>query len=693
MTSRMARWLAWSIVILYIILAAAGLILQRLAGVAYTQTGIPVLAILVGLVGVWIVLGAVIITHHPQHPVGWLLCAGFLFASIDMFSAGYAVYDTYISATSLPGAELALVWLKLIYLGPHGLIAFTLIILLFPDGRFTSPGWRWVAWTALGSLLLFLPLQAIEPGSVDPSILPGRNNPLEVSPALWSSLKPFMWTAFAIMVLCYCGAFASLLVRLRYSRGDVRQQIKWLIFPAGLFGIFLLVFIIGMVAVDEAIVGISIALGQMAIAGMVIAVSFAIFKYRLYDIDIIINRTLVYGTLTACTIGLYVFVVGFLGNLFQLEDRTVIAFLATGLVAILFQPLRVRLQRGVNRLFYGQRDDPLGTLSQLGKRLEAAIAPEVVLFTMAETIGQTLRLPYVAISLRSGDEFKVAAQSGDVLADVINIPLIYQGETVGQLIAGPRAPGESFNKEDIQLLANIAHQAGPAAYAVQLTEDLRQSRVHLVTAQEEERRRIRRDLHDGLGPILASQGLKMAAVIQLMQDDPAQARRLLEEVVAKNESTVAEIRQLVYELRPPALDDLGLVAAIRDYASGLNNGAQDPLRLKAKVQIPASGLPALPAAVEVAAYRISTEALTNVAHHARAHHADVTFTLNSVNRTRRLHLEIVDDGVGMLASRRSGIGFISMRERAEEVGGILLVESSPGQGTRVVADLPLLEVK
>ncbi|NIP68405.1 MAG: histidine kinase, partial [Planctomycetales bacterium] len=143
-----------------------------------------------------------------------------------------------------------------------------------------------------------------------------------------------------------------------------------------------------------------------------------------------------------------------------------------------------------------------------------------------------------------GDEFKIAAQTGDEVAEPLKLPLIYQGETVGQLLAGPRGPGESFSQADRQLLENIAHQAGSAAYAVRLTQDLRQSRVRLVTAREEERRRLRRNLHDGLGPVLASQGLKIAAVGQLLQDNPDQARRLLDELAAQNEATVVEIRRL-----------------------------------------------------------------------------------------------------------------------------------------------------
>jgi signal transduction histidine kinase len=278
-----------------------------------------------------------------------------------------------------------------------------------------------------------------------------------------------------------------------------------------------------------------------------------------------------------------------LGALLQAEENLLISLVATGLIAVLFQPMRERVQQWVNRLFYGRRDDPLGALSLLGRRLEAAIDPEIVLSTLVETISQTLKLPYVAISLRSGEDFRIAAESGTEVRKALRIPLNYQGETVGQLLAGPRGPDESFSRADRQLLGNIAHQAGPAAYAVQLTEALRRSRVRLVTAREEERRRLRRDLHDGLGPVLASQGLKMAAVGQLLQEDPAQAQRFLEELVAQNETTMAEIRRLVYELRPAALDDLGLVEAVRDYAAGLEEGAWNSPHLHVNVQSPDGG--------------------------------------------------------------------------------------------------------
>ena len=681
MTQRTARWIAWFLVVFYVNLATVGLALQAITDTPFVKSGLPVLIFLVILVGMWIVTGALIISRHPQHPVGWLLCAGLFSSAIDMFAAGYAAYDTYVFSGSLPGVDLALIWLKLVNLGPHGLVAFTLIVLLFPDGRFPSPGWRKVAWTTVGTLLFFLPLQALEPGPADPFILPMRANPLGVSASQWSFLEPLMWTAFSILVLCYGAAFVSLIVRLRNSRGDVRQQIKWLLFPAGLFGIYLLVFIIGMTEADQGIMEIGIALGQLAIAGMVIAIAFAIFKYRLYDIDLLINRTLVYGALTACVIGVYVLVVGMLGTLFQAQGNLVIALLATGLVALLFQPLRERLQRGVNRLIYGERDDPVAALYRLGERLEGALPAEQVLPALVETIAQTLKLPFVGIAI----EGQSVAASGRPTASPVTFPLIYQGEPMGELFAAPRSPGESFTPAEMRLLQNLARQAGAAVRNAQLTADLQRSRQHLVTAREEERLRLRRDLHDGLGPALASVVWQAESARDMIASNPPGAAQLLESSIEQAQSALADIRRLVYGLRPPALDELGLIGALEQAA---RQHQQTSVTIEAK-----DSLPSLPAAVEVAAYRIVQEALKNAIEHGKARNCLVCLALGGKPADDRLCLTIQDDGMGLPEVVTPGVGLVSMRERAEELGGTFKIHSQRVNGTKIEVCLPLKKEK
>src|SRR6266567_1657105 len=361
--------------------------------------------------------------------------------------------------------------------------------------------------------------------------------------------------------------------------------------------------------------------------------------------------------------------------------------LTTGLVAVLFQPFRGRLQRAVNRPMYGERDDPYRVLTRLGQRLEATLAPEAVLPTIVETVALALKLPYVAITLKEEDTLSPAASFGASREDkgLVRLPLVAQHELVGELVLAPRAPGDAFTPADQRLLEDLTRQIGVAVYAVRLTSDLKRltidlqrSRERLVTAREEERRRLRRDLHDGLGPQLASLTLKLETARNRLGHDPL-AQTLLSDLTTRTQATVADIRRLVYALRPPVLDELGLVSALRELT--LQHSDQVAMRLDA----PAS-LPDLPAAVEVAVYRIAQEALTNVVRHAAALHCDLQLTLDESEGL--LSLSIQDDGSGLTASRGMGVGLTSMRERAEELGGTWTIEQVESGGTRVLARLP-----
>ena len=221
----------------------------------------------------------------------------------------------------------------------------------------------------------------------------------------------------------------------------------------------------------------------------------AILRYRLWDIDVVFNRTLVYGALTAIVVALYtLIVVGTLGTLFQARADLAVSLVATGVVAVLFAPLREWLQRGVNRLMYGERDDPYAVLSRLGKRLEATIAPKAALETIVETVAQALKVPYAAINLKQdGTQFATGAEHGTLMGEPLLLPLVYQRETVGHLIVAPRAPGEIFSSADVRLLEDLARQVEVVVHAVRLTADLQHSREKLVTTREEEQRRLRRD--------------------------------------------------------------------------------------------------------------------------------------------------------------------------------------------------------
>jgi signal transduction histidine kinase len=550
-----------------------------------------------------------------------------------------------------------------------GLLTFTLFFYLFPDRRFTP---RWTRWLAT-FLIAILMLGYLWPNSpVD-----YRAWPLPITGAFLLA-----WIASLIGVQVYRYMHVSDPVQ--------RQQTKWVVFgvATALFGFFALVplpEIISPAGKGDIIRNLITNTGMNGFM-LLIPLSFgmAILRYRLWDIDVLINRTLVYGALTACVVAIYVLVVGYLGSLFHTSGNLVISLIATGLVAVLFAPLRDWLQRGVNRLMYGERDDPYGVISRLGQRLETTLDPRAVLPAVAETVAHALKLPHVAIELKRREEYETGAEYGRPAGEPLRLPLVYGTETVGRIVLSPRAPGEAFGPADRRLLEDLARQAGITAHAVRLTNDLQRSREHLVTAREEERRRLRRNLHDGLGPALSSAMLKLSAARRLLPPS-SPADDLIVEVRDDMRTTVDDVRGIVYDLRPPVLDQLGLVPAIRDYAEQC---ASDDVGLRITVEAP-EHLPPLPAAVEVAAYHIAREAITNAARHAQAHSCHIHLAIEDVPGRPELVLQITDDGVGMPTEPRPGVGLTSMRERAEELGGKFSVESPPEGGTRVLACLPV----
>jgi signal transduction histidine kinase len=486
------------------------------------------------------------------------------------------------------------------------------------------------------------------------------------------------------MLLAGLGAMISVLVRFRRARGDERQQIKWFAAAAALTVVSITVFEV-LPNAEGGLPGVITALAPLLVLQTIpVATGIAILRYRLYDIDVIINRTLVYGSLSVIVVGLYVLLVGSLGTLLQVQGSLFASLLATGLVAVLFAPLRDRLQRAVNRLMYGHRDDPYKVLSGLGERLETTLAPNAVLPTIVESVAQALKLPYAAITLkRNAEEESVkVAEYGKKksVGEPLIVPLSYQQEKVGELILSPRSPGESFSNSDLQLLGDLAHQVGVAAHGVRLTADLQRSRERLVTAREEERKRLRRDLHDGVGPQLAALTLKLETTRNnLLSHDPKTAA-LIAELSERARATVSDVRRSVHALRPPALDELGLIPALREGAAQYGQNG-----LRVSVEAPES-LPPLPAAVEVATYHIAQEAMTNVVRHAGASTCSIRITLDE--EAGVLHLEVEDDGRGVGGDHKAGVGTHSMRERAEELGGRCTIEALPLRGTLVRVQLP-----
>jgi signal transduction histidine kinase len=703
MSYRTAAWLAWSMCAVCVALIALALFPIFLDFVTPESIPLPLagrpssgFAVLTGVLSLaYPMVGALIASRLPSNPIGWIFCSVGLLYTAQRFSLAYADYAVVENLT-LPASEYA-AWFSTLVDFTGLVLAGVLVMLLFPDGRLLSRRWQLVAWTAVLGAVLTALYDAFYPGRVNPNTYFENPFGFQGSYILGFTTFEFFWTSAVVgevlLLTSSLAALFSLFVRLHRARGDERQQLKWFLYatvPAGLcfsfvllsysvFDFTYLVFGTPLEPFGQNEQEISYV-GVFALLFVPVFTYIAILKYRLYYIDVVINRTLVYGALTACVAGIYVLAVVALGALFQAQGHLAVSLSATGLVAVLFQPLRSRLQRGVNRLMYGERDDPYAVTSRLGRRLEATLVPEAVLPTVVETIAQALKLPYAAILLQDGNGYRTAASYGSPRGESETLPLIYQREEIGQLVLSPRAPGEGFSDADRDLLEDLARQAEVAVHAVRLTADLQSSRERLVATREEERRRLRRDLHDGLGAQLAGLNVQAGALRRLIPRDPDAAEEVVVELREELRTAISDIRRLVYDLRPPALDDLGLAEALRRLAERYGSEGE---QLRMLVEAP-EDLPSLPAAVEVAVYRITQEALTNVARHARARTCVVRLAVKN-----DVALQIVDDGVGIPAQRSAGVGLSSMRERASELGGSCVVEPVPEGGTQVLVRLPL----
>jgi signal transduction histidine kinase len=616
------------------------------------------------------VAGLLIALYRPSNPIGWLLLADAVNVAFGFLATPYAHYALITNPGSLPGARWMLLWSSA---GWPALFALPVaLVLAFPNGRLPSRRWRPIAiatvvsFAALQVAVLFEPQNYVAPYTHVTSPLPSL-------PAIVrTALTPFWLGAFASL---FAAAWA---VRSRFRRaaGVERLQLLWLAYGAVLIPLTLIACLVES-AVGNG--GEGPATPIVLVVGLTVvpaAIGIAVFRYRLFDIELIFSRTLVYATLTTGVVAGYLVI--FLAVDQLVGIRGVAGVIAAALVAMGFQPLREVLQRRVHRLVYGDRSDPYAALARLGQRLQSAPDPSEVFTTIVDGVSAALRLGYCAVSLRRDDTLEVAAEQGIRGREPeFVLPLSYQGDEIGQLIAEP-APRSVLSATDRQLLDDLARQAGAAVHSVRVMSDLQRSRERLIAAREEERLRLRRDLHDGLGPTLAALVFKIGLIRDSVRDDPARSDRLLQELGGETKNAIADIRSLVYALRPPALDELGLVGALREQAALLGESTG------LEIAVASPHLPELPPAVEVAAYRIVTEALTNVARHAQASRCDVELDLRD-----GLEIDVYDDGIGFAESARPGVGLRSMRERADELGGSFTAGKCAPHGTRIQVRLPV----
>ncbi len=598
-----------------------------------------------------VVLGLVVVRRSHQRRIGWLLVAQGL--SIGVL----------LKSSRAPGTgPVALVIDQLGQGSWIFLFLWTaLIAYLLPDGRPISRSWRLWICTGLAGSLLFLVGAAGDDTAFRQEH--GREPPLPWLPERLSGVIGLV--GLVLVVLLFFGSAVAVRSRLRSSVGEARLPLLWLVWgalavPLGLLVMWVNFFVLGgseWVAVAT-VAAVSIALPT--------TMAIAILRHQLFDIRLVLSRTVTYGALLVGVVASYALIVLAAGRVVG-GNGTAGGLVAVAVVAVSVQPAHSWLRRRIERWVYGYRSQPHQALRLLADRADAA-DPDALVGAVTQAVAEALRVQRAWIETDSvtGDE------------RVVRTPLTNHGEVLGDL-AVEVPPGRRLSSADVALLRDLARYAAVLVRSERQRDQLRESRSQIVAGREEERRRIRRDLHDGVGPSLAAIVLKLNAAES--RTEPSERSALVAEARHEVREAIAEVRRLVDDLRPPAIDEVGLIAAIRQRATALCGD----------VTFEVSGpdpMPAFPAAVEVAAYRIASEAMTNVARHAGATRCQVDLVVNG-----RFELTVTDNGHGVESvgspTAREGTGWRSMQERAAELGGICTISCRPEGGIRVHATVPI----
>jgi signal transduction histidine kinase len=660
--------IARAALVLSVVFSAAGLLTA--ARLRPTPVNL-LLAVVAALVLPVTLVGAAAVRAAAGRSVGWLLLSGGV--ALPLASAAY-IYAGAAFTRGLPAAQWA-GWLDGWPWVPAVVLVPTVGVLLYPDGRLPSRRWLPVLvidvlvavclllWTVLGTDLIDFPHRA------NPTALPGTAGRAISAVFIVIALVAPLTTASAVAVT----------LRWRRHRGTPTGRALGLAVPAAwvcALSWWSCVAVTSTLGNSESVVAAPFeSAGMLAVA---IACWIGIRRYGVLDIRVIFGRAAVYTVLTAAVVVVYLAVAAVVGTVAAAASGPVSAAVAL-LVAL---PLHEMLQRQVNRVVFGEGVDPGRAIGRLGQRLADAAETGQVLDTVAMVVRDALRLAWVQIDVRgeraadagSPATPEVPAGRDGAGREWVELPLVFAGERIGRIVVAT-GPDRVLTVRERRLLAELSGQVASAAHAVSLTGDLARSRERLVAATEEERRRLRRDLHDGLGPALAGVVLGLQRTRARLVNDPAAAQAQLDDLTRQVQDAVADVRRLVYGLRPPAVDELGLVGAIKEQAQAMGS-----------VEVHGVVDGDLPAAVEVAAYRIALEAMTNALRHGGARWCRVGLELNGA-----LHVVIEDDGAGLPEQYRAGVGITSMRERAFELGGSWSISPRDPSGTTVRAVLPVTD--
>jgi len=635
--------------------AAAGVavVLLVLIGQLVDDQAIPLRSLLltVGVAVVFAPLGAFVLAGMPGHAVGRLMFAAGTFACASLVAASWAGWLPLAWFTQWSG------W------PPLGLVV--LALLYFPDGRLPSPRWRALAITIVGATAVAALALAVAAFDHPRDLVTVAGTTLTDRAALLDTVAK---VAVLAVGACLAAVVASLVGRWRRATGETRQQLACLLPAAVLFPV-------GLVFEGFGLTG-SWALATAAVPA---AMTVAVLKFRLYDLDRVINRSVVWLVMTLLLIGGFVAIVMILRDLVMRGSTSNASLVATGMIAVAFEPVRRRVQRRVDQLLYGERDDPYRVIVNLGDLHGKTTDPDAMLPLLTSAIAESLRVPYVAVRVSIADGGRLVAEYGRTGTHLEEFDMVARGETLGQLLVATRGVGDRFTQQERHLLADVAQYFAAVTEATRLIRDLQDSRERLINAREEERKRLRRDLHDGVGPALTGIGMQVRAARKAAAE-PERVSRILEDMTSDLQVCRSEVRQLLDHLHRPAELDRGLEAALRMQCQRFHSQS-----LAVDLHV-GTHLDGLPAAIEVAAYRIVSEALANVVKHAHAGSCRIT-----VDADRTLSIDVVDDGIGIVPSGNGhiGVGLESMRERAAELGGECVVTPGDPRGTAVRVHLPI----
>jgi signal transduction histidine kinase len=641
-----------------------------------------------GSLPVWVsapfaVLGFVVAWRKPGNPLGWIILGTAVFLALSQDASFYAVADYRLRHGGLPLGWVALLaqpgWAP-------GIALFGLAILLFPDGRPPSPRVRWMVWVFAAVALLWIGSAVI----ITVGAIRGHHTQVDSGGNLLlldttSRLAPSWWTVlstvfFVLGVACWLVSLAAQALSYRRSSGERRQQLKWLLAGSA-------------VAMVSFLIASTIPrVGFIALAGFLaipLSIGVAVMRYRLLDIDVVISKAVLYASLAVFITAVYAGLVVGIGTLVGNRRSPLLAAAAAAVVAVAFQPARQRAGRLANRVVYGRRATPYQVLSDFAQRIGGTYADQEVLPQMAQIVAAGTGAERVVVWLRIDDELRPAASSDSSshadplpvdghelppLPDAdLSVPVVHQGQLLGAIsVKMPKA--EPLRPAGQQLVADVASQAGLVLANAGLIEDLRASRQRLVTAQDEERRRLERNLHDGAQQDLVALAIKVR--LGATAEDLAQAKEIFGELQTDTAGALENLRDLARGIYPPLLADLGLATALNAQAG------KSPL----PVTVEADGVGRFGQDTEAAVYFCCLEALQNTAKYAHATLASICLQ----KQDETLRFTISDDGTGYNTSRTPmGSGLRNMADRLAALGGRLEVRSAPGQGTTITGQLPV----